>query len=371
MAEVTTTTTAKAPPLPTGTWQARAFDWCRKNLFSTWYNGLLTLLCLYLLARFIPGIVEWAFLKAEFAGDPAACRAGDGACWGFVSANLRLIMFGTYPFDEQWRPVLAVALLLAVIVIPLASFRLQALRKLIWPLWILGVPLIGIFMWGGVFGLTYVENSLWGGLPLTLLLSVVGIVAAFPLGLVLALGRQSHMPAIRVICVVYIEIIRGVPLISVLFMASVMFPLFLPEGVTIDKLLRAQVGIILFTAAYLAEVFRGGLQAVPKGQFEAADSLGLPYWQAMRLIILPQALRLVIPPTVNSFISMFKDTSLVIIIGLFDLLGTTKMALTDPNWRVFHVEGYVFAAALFFVFCYSMARYSEYLEKELRKGEGH
>jgi len=219
--------------------------------------------------------------------------------------------------------------------------------------------------------MTYVENSLWGGVPLTLILSVYGVLFAFPLGVLLALGRMSNLPAIKSVCVIFIEIIRGVPLITVLFMSSFLLPLFLPEGLTIDKLLRAQVGIILFTAAYLAEVFRGGLQAIPKGQFEAADSLGLTYWQSMRMIILPQALRLVIPPTVNSFISMFKDTSLVTIIGLMDLLGTVKGAIKDPEWQPFYAEGFIFAASLFFLFCYSMARYSAYLEVELRKGEGH
>ncbi|NNG04830.1 MAG: amino acid ABC transporter permease [Inquilinus sp.] len=216
--------------------------------------------------------------------------------------------------------------------------------------------------------ISFVPNTNWGGLPLTLGLSVIGLVVAFPLSLLLALGRRSDMPAVKTICVGFIEIIRGVPLITVLFMASVMFPLFLPTGITIDKLLRAQVAMIIFSAAYLAEVVRGGLQAIPTGQFEAADSLGLGYWQKMRLIILPQALKISIPPMVNTFIGFFKDTSLVIIIGLFDLLGTAKAALTDPAWRGFYKEAYLFVALLYFSFCFFMSRYSQYLEKKLNTG---
>jgi general L-amino acid transport system permease protein len=230
--------------------------------------------------------------------------------------------------------------------------------------WIGGLTLIGIIMWGGVFGLDYVEDERWGGLVITLILSTFGIALAFPLAIALALGRRSNLPAVKSVCVVFIELVRGVPLISVLFMASVMFPLFLPEGITIDKLLRAQLGIIFFTAAYLAEVIRGGLQAIPKGQYEAADALGLPYWQKMAFIILPQALRLVIPPMVNSFIGLFKDTSLVVIIGVFDLLNGAKTAIVDPAWQGFGIEAYLFASFFYFVFCYAMSRYSQNLESE-------
>ena len=221
---------------------------------------------------------------------------------------------------------------------------------------------------GRVFGLTYVENSLWGGLPVTLILATFGIALAFPLGVVLALGRRSDMPAIKAICVTYIELIRGVPLISLLFMSSVMLPLFLPEGMTVDKLLRALIAIVLFAAAYVAETVRGGLQAIPKGQYEGADSLGLSYWQQMRLIILPQALKIVIPPLVSIFIAMFKDTSLVVIIGIFDLTLAAKAALTDPAWQGFGVEVYIFISAIYFVFCYSMSKYSQALEVRLSRG---
>lgn len=231
--------------------------------------------------------------------------------------------------------------------------------------WAAGLFLMGILMWGGFFGLTPVESSQWGGLPLTLLLSVFGLTAAYPLGVVLALGRQSGMPAIKSLCIVYIELIRGVPLISMLFMSAIVFPLFLPEGVTINKIIRAQAAIILFTAAYIAEVVRGGLQAIPKGQFEAADSLGLNYFQTMRLIILPQALKIVIPPTVSILISAFKDTSLVVIIALYDILKTTQSTLSNPKWMGFSREAYLFLAVIYFMCCYFMSTWSRKLEREL------
>lgn len=356
---------AKAPP----TSERSAVAWMRQNLFNSPVNTVLTLVFAFILANLIPSMINWLFINATWVADSKLCREASGACWGFINDKFRFMLFGTYTYDEQWRPFVAMGILLAACG---ASTMPRFWKPLsILAIWVGATVLVGIFMWGGVFGMTYVENSLWGGLPLTLILSVYGVLFAFPIGVLLALGRMSNLPAIKSVCVIFIEVIRGVPLITVLFMASFMLPLFLPEGLTIDKLLRAQVGIILFTAAYLAEVFRGGLQAIPKGQFEAADSLGLTYWQSMRMIILPQALRLVIPPTVNSFISMFKDTSLVAIIGLMDLLGTVKAAIKDPEWQPFYAEGFIFAAALFFIFCYSMARYSEYLEKELSKGAGH
>ena len=242
-----------------------------------------------------------------------------------------------------------------------------------WAVWLAGlwpatIITIGGLMLGGVYGMTLVRTTEWGGLPLTLGLSVIGLAVAFPIGVLLALGRRSALPAVRLMSIAYIELIRGVPLITVLFMASVLFPLFLPQGVSINNLLRAQIGIILFSAAYIAEVVRGGLQALPRGQYEAADSLGLTYWQTMRLIILPQALRISIPPLVNTFISAFKDTSLVLIIGLIDLLAAAKQALTNPEWRGFYREAYLFIAVLYFVFCFSMSRYSQWLEKRVNIG---
>ena len=358
----------RLPPPRQPSFGQAAIDWSRKNLFNSIPNALLSLLCLWLLWETLVPFIDWAFYSAVWTGnDPALCRAADGACWALIDAKYRFILFGFFPYDEQWRPFIAILLFIAVIVV---TAQPRFWRPWLLGLWVLVLAACGVLMWGGVFGLTFVENGRWGGLPLTLILSVIGIVGSFPLAILLALGRRSEMPAIRAICVGFIELVRGVPLISVLFMASVMFPLFLPEGVTIDKLLRAQIGIILFTAAYLAEAIRGGLQAVPRGQYEAADALGLSYWKKMGLIVLPQALKISIPPVVNQFISMFKDTSLVIIIGLFDLLSTAKAALTDPPWRPFYVEGYVFAGAIFWAFCFFMSRYSLFIERRLETGHG-
>jgi len=291
---------------------------------------VIGLLILYLAWKLVPPFIDWAFADAVWsAADSRVCRdaRGQGACWAFIAARHRFILFGTYPYNQHWRPTLAIAVLIVL-------YAVSALRAM-WRLrlalvWLAGLDVIGVLMWGGVFGLSYVENERWGGLMLTLLLSTFGIAFAFPLSILLALGRRSDMPVIRLACITYIELIRGVPLISLLFMASVMLPLFLPTGVSIDKLLRAQIAMIMFAAAYLAEVVRGGLQALPHGQDEAAQALGLSYWQRTLLVILPQALRIAIPPLVNTFIGFFKDTSLVVIIGLFDLLTTIKVSLAEP-----------------------------------------
>ena len=350
----------RPPPASSG-----ILGWLRANLFNSVFNTILTLLALYFLVMTIPAAFRWAFVDAIWsAPNGQACR-GDGACWAFVGEKLRFILFGRFPYAEQWRALVVVLLFIGMIV---ASCDRRMWGQRLAFVWIGGLAIVGVLMWGGVFGLSYVDTMLWSGLPLTLILASVGMAFAFPLGVVLALGRRSELPAVRAICVAYIELIRGVPLITVLFMASVMLPLFLPTGMTIDKLLRAQVAIILFTAAYLAEVVRGGLQAIPKGQIEAADALGLGYWQRTRLIVLPQALAMVIPPLVNSFISTFKDTSLVIIIGLFDLLGTVNAALTDSAWQGFSAEAYIFAASIYFCFCFFMSRYSQMLEREFNKG---
>jgi general L-amino acid transport system permease protein len=335
--------------------------WLRENLFSSWPNTLLTLLVLFVLWRAVPPLIDWAFLDAVWRPDPVACRAGEGACWGFITEKHRFILFGTYPYEEHWRPAAATAILLAL-------WAASGWRRL-WrwwrlaPIWLVGLSSIGVLMWGGVFGLTYVENERWGGLILTLLLATFGLAGAFPLSILLALGRRSDMPVIRNLSVAYIELIRGVPLISVLFMTSVLLPLFLPSGVSVDKLLRAQLALILFAAAYLAEVVRGGLQAIPKGQYDAAAALGLPFWRRTFLIVLPQALRIAVPPLVNTFIGFFKDTSLVLIIGLFDLLSTIKISLNEPAWSGFGLEAYLFASLVYFAFCYAMSRYSRRLER--------
>jgi general L-amino acid transport system permease protein len=363
MTDVTQELPIVVEPPPPAT--AGPLGWLRANLFSNVFNTILTILAAAFLAVAIPPIIRWALFDAIWtAPNSRACR-GAGACWAFIHEKLRFILFGTFPYEEQWRPLLAVVIFIALIV---ASCDRRLWGRSLPLLWLLGLVAVGVLMWGGIFGLSFVGNQLWSGLPLTLILAVVGMAFAFPLAILLALGRRSQLPAVRTICVAYIELIRGVPLITVLFMASVMLPLFLPAGMTIDKLLRAQVAIILFAAAYLAEVVRGGLQAIPKGQIEAADALGLTYWQRTLLIVLPQALALVIPPLVNTFIGTFKDTTLVIIIGLFDLLGTINAALNDANWRGTSTEAYIFAAVIYFCFCFFMSRYSQMLEREFNKG---
>lgn len=342
--------------------------WLRANLFNGVGNTLLTLLVLLFLAWIIPPIIRWAVLNAVWsAPDGRACRAASagGACWAFIRQWFRFILFGRYPYDQQWRPALVVVVFILMF---LASARRSLSGRALLVLWLAGAATVLILMFGGVLGLPYVETSLWNGLPLTLILAVFGMLLAFPLAILLALGRRSKLPAVRAVSVAYIEVIRGVPLITVLFMASVMLPLFLPPGFTIDKLLRAQIAFILFSAAYLAEVIRGGLQGLPKGQYEAAEALGLSYWQRMRLIILPQAIASVIPALVNTFIGGFKDTSLVIIIGLFDLLKTATNAIDDPRWNGFYAEAYLFVGAIYWMFCFFMSRRSQQLERDLAKG---
>ena len=427
------------PPATTG-----FVGWLRRNLFSSIWNALLTILCAYLLIRIVPPVVSWLFLDATWSeATPQQCRDAEGACWAFVREKHRVIFFGRYPFLEHWRPLAGMGVLITMVMV--SCFR-RFWRPWIALVWIGGLGVFFILMWGGDIpisartaavlaaagfgllalrsaggvrsllmwvaalfallaaalgpilrvldsllkeffatepfligaaglwfeiptGLSFVPTSLWGGLPLTLLLSILGIAVAFPLAIFLALGRRSKMPLIRMFCVGYIEIIRGVPLISLLFVGSFLLPLFLPRGVEISDLLRAQVAIIGFSAAYLAEVIRGGLQAIPRGQFEAADALGLGYWQKMAKIVLPQAITIVIPPIVNTFIGLFKDTSLVSIVSLSDLLLATKdMAIADVNWRAFYAEGYVFVALIYFVFCFFMSKYSQYLERSFETG---
>jgi general L-amino acid transport system permease protein len=336
--------------------------WLRQNLFDGALNSLITLLCIGLIVAAVVPLVRWGLIDAHWSGSATLCRESGGACWSFIGEKYRYILFGLYPAESHWRPSLAMLLFVAMVAV--SSLPRFWNRRLVYG-WGVAIVVCYLLMAGGILGLTPVPNSRWGGLPLTLILSVVGIGLAFPLSILLALGRQSRLPVIKALCVAYIELIRGVPLISVLFMASVMFPLLMPEGVSIDKLLRAQVAITLFVAAYLAEVIRGGLQALPRGQYEAADSLGLGYWTTMGLIILPQALKITIPPMVGTFIGTFKDTSLVIIISLFDLMTTTKTSLSDPEWLGFSIEAYLFTAAIYFVFSYFMSRYSQYLEHAL------
>jgi general L-amino acid transport system permease protein len=410
-----------APP----TDDSGALGWMRRNLFSSWGNGITTVVLITALGWILSWFLEWALFTANFTATVGSECRGQGACWALIREKFRYIFFGSFPYEQHWRPLFAVIAMLAMLILS-ADRRMWNWRLLV--IWGVGsfvtfllmfgqlhIPLtlflavalvvggIGVGMRKGIARagemnayralaaiglvglalhiagilpawslaiapLSYVETSLWGGLPVTMILATYGLVFAFPYGILLALGRRSNLPLIKGLCVGFIELIRGVPLISLLIMASVMLPLFLPSGTTIDKFLRAQVAVILFAGAYIAEVIRGGLQSLPKGQFEAADAMALNYAQKTLLIILPQALRVVIPPLINTFIGFFKDTSLVLIIGIFDFLNTANQALVDPNWAGFPGEVYLFAAFVYFIFCFSMSRYSKYLEVELNKG---
>lgn len=371
---VTIHTPSPALPPPSRLMAGGPLGWVKANLLNGVFNSMITLLLAYLLVRYAISFVDWAFVNAIWQvpndrfgrADTSACRdiKGIGACWAVITEKHRFILFGTYPYEEHWRPAIVCVLFIALYIV---SAMRRFWRKELALLWAVTLAAIGVLMWGGVLGLSYVPQERWGGLPITLILATFGLAFAFPLAILVALGRRSRLPAIKALCVVYVELIRGVPLISLLFMASVMFPLFLPEGLNIDKLLRAQVAIILFAGAYLAEVVRAGLQALPKGQYEAADALGLSYWQKTGFIILPQALRLVIPPLVNTFIGFFKDTSLVLIIGIFDLLTAAKTAIIEPQWQGFAVEVYVTVGLIYFIFCFAMSKYSAGLEAELNR----
>ncbi|MEO8080111.1 MAG: amino acid ABC transporter permease [Caldimonas sp.] len=357
------------PPQPAPVNTEGFVPWVRANLFGSWISTLVTLAIAAFLLRSVFTLFNWGVVHAVFRPDADACQAarGSGACWGVVAEKYRLIVFGRYPFDQQWRPLVATVVLLGLLVI---SCIRRFWKAWLAPLWVVVVVLFFVLMLGGILGLESVPTDQWGGLPLTIMLATFGIVLAYPLAIVVALGRRSSLPAIRSLCVIYVELIRGVPLISVLFMASFMFPLFMPVGKSPDVLIRVLVGITLFSGAYLAEVVRGGLQAIPKGQVEASQSLGLAYWQTQRKIVLPQALAMVVPGIMNSFIAIFKDTSLVTIVSLYELTGALGLALnSDANWRPFKLEGYLFIAAIYFVFCLSMSRYSLWIEHQLGRSK--
>jgi general L-amino acid transport system permease protein len=309
-------------------------------------------------------LFEWAVLNAVFRPDAAACRAldGAGACWGVVAEKYKVIFFGRYPLEEQWRPLLVIGLILGLLV---ASAVPRWHGKSLAIAWLVGLVLALVLLKGGWFGLSNVDTPRWGGLPLTLLLTIFGLVGAFPLAILLALGRSGRWPAVRIVCGTFIEIVRGIPLVAVLFMAAFLFPLFMPKGWEFPSLLRVLVGIILFAAAYMAEVIRGGLLAIPRGQTEAAQALGLSYWQLQLQVILPQALRNVLPSLMNSAIALFKDTSLVIIVGLFELTGALGLAVDgDPKWRAFALDGYLFIALIYWIGCFTLSRYSRSLESK-------
>jgi general L-amino acid transport system permease protein len=355
---------ARPAPIRTDGWLA----WSKANLFADWKTTAATVLIGGFLIWYGLQAISWGVWRAVWSPTADLCRAqGVGACWGVVAEKYRLIIFGRYPFEEQWRPFVATALMLGLLVISCIRYFWKPWLAVLW------LVVLLVFFWlmyGNALGLTRVETDRWGGLPLTLLLATLSIAMAFPIALLVALGRRSDLPAIKTFCSVYVELIRGVPLISVLFMASFMFPLFMPQGVTIDVLIRVIAGITLFAAAYMAEVIRGGLQAIPKGQIEAAATLGLSYWQTQRKIVLPQALAMVVPGIMNNFIAIFKDTSLVTIVSLYELTGAMGLALnSDADWRPFKVEAYLFIAAIYFVFCFAMSRYSLWVEAQVNKGK--
>ncbi len=342
--------------------------WTRANLFGDLSTSLGTLTVVAAMLYLLPPFFKWLLVDAVWVPSYDSCNAdGVGACWGVIAEKFRLIIFGRYPFEEQWRPLVSTLLLIGLIV--------MSCTRAFWKAWLAGVwvvvfALFFTIMFGGVFGLSWVETDRWGGLPLTILLSTLCMTAAFPIALLIALGRRSNLPAIRAFCTIYVELIRGVPLISVLFMASFMFPLLMPPGFNIDVLIRVMAGITLFAAAYMAEVIRGGLQAIPKGQLEAAATLGLSHWQTQRKIVLPQALAMVVPGVMNNFIATFMDTSLVTIVSVYELTGSMSLALnSDANWRPFKIEGYLFIAIIYFIFCFSMSRYSKWIEKQVNKSK--
>ena len=358
-------TRAPVPRRPAPRRKSGPLQWVRLRFFNGAHNVVLTLLIAWALVLIVPDLLAWAVLDAVWTGPGSACRTAGGACWAIVAEKYRLILFGTYPFDEHWRATAAMVIILALAIVS-AFERFWSYG--LFAAWVVALVAVLTLMFGGVFGLVPVGTHQWGGLPLTLLIFFGTVVGGLPAAVFLALGRRSELPVVKALCVGVIEIVRGVPLITVLFMASLMLPLFMPEGVTIDKLLRAELGMIVFFAAYAAEIVRGGLQAIPYGQAEAANAIGLTYWQRTRRVILPQALRIVIPPLMNDIIRAFKNTTFVSIVGLFDVLGATSAAIQDPEWVLYAPEAYLFIFALYFVFCFSMSKYSESVERKLSTG---
>ena len=309
-------------------------------------------------------MLDWLILDADFIGSTKEDCTSDGACWVFVKVWFKRFMYGMYPNPEQWRINTAFFILFTLVG---AAFLVpQKFKKYIILFLLFIYPFIGIkLISGGIFGLKWIETGAWGGLSLTLIVSAFALILCFPIGMFLALGRRSELPVIRYSSIGFIEIWRGVPLITVLFMSAVMFPMFLPDGTYMDKLMRVIIAITLFEAAYMAEVIRGGLQALPRGQYDAAKSLGMGYWRMHLLVILPQALKLVIPGIANTFLALVKDTPLIFVVGLLELAGMIGLAKTNPKWLGMAIEGYVFAGLVFWVICYAMSRYSQRLEKKL------
>jgi general L-amino acid transport system permease protein len=352
----------RPPPQVEPSWMKRA----RKGFFDGWLNGLTTLMIGWALLVTLPRLIHWAVIDAVwYTRDAADCRAAAGACWAVVPEKWRVMLFGTFPYDEQWRGALVVAIILALAMV-------SALRKFparaVLAGWAGAMAVVFVLMSGGVLGLTPIATHQWSGLPLTLIMFVGTIAGGVPLGVMLALGRRSRMPVIKAVCVAFIEIVRGLPLVTVLFMASLMIPLFLPEGFNFDNVLRALIAMTLFFAAYAAEIVRGGLQVIGRGQYEAADAIGLSYRQKMARVILPQVATVVLPPMMNEIIRAFKNTTFIGIVGLFDVLRATSTALQDPVWVQYSIEAYLFIALIYFAFCFAMSKYSQRIELEMNAG---
>jgi len=364
-------------PLPPPLKHSGAVGWLRQNLFSSVFNIVLTIVCALLLIWVVPPLVKFLIIDAVWDGASRVdClvrpdRPEVGACWAFVKERLGFFTYGFYPVEERWR--VDVFFVLLALGIGWMTWLDAPRRDLGVIYFFIVMPIASIVLLLGFdgIGLPRVSTEQWGGILVTIVVAAVGIVASLPIGIVLALGRRSQMPAVRLFSVIFIEFVRGVPLITVLFMASVMLPLFVPDAWSPDKLLRALIGVALFSSAYMAEVVRAGLQAIPKGQYEAAMALGLGYWQSMRLIILPQALKVTIPNIVNTYIGLFKDTTLVFVVGIFDFLKTLEAARIDPQWAtpVTSTTGYAFAAIFYLIFCYAMSRYARMIEARLAAGD--
>ncbi len=336
--------------------------WLRTNLFSSWFNSLVTLIAIYIAWVVITGLIDWAFISAHVSGTDRFACTSDGACWAWLDQRIQQFLYGFYPADQTWRVNLAVVLLIPALA-PWLFDNVPGTRYLRW--FSVAYPVIATILLAGGLGLEVVPTNKFGGFMLNLTVGLAGIVLSLPFGIVLALGRQSRLPIIRIFSVVFIESVRGVPLITLLFVSNIILPIFLPPDFALDAVIRVIVMVTAFASAYMAEVIRGGLQAIPKGQYEAAQAMGLGYWQMMRLIILPQALKISIPGIVNTFIGLFKDTTLVIIIGLFDILGIANAMVSNPDWLGLSSETYVVVALFFFTVCFSMSRYSIHLERKL------
>ncbi|MEE2996462.1 MAG: amino acid ABC transporter permease [Pseudomonadota bacterium] len=351
---------ARPPPIAS----TGIIGWLRQNLFSSMSNTALTLVAIYLLTLAIPAILDWVFLSSQISGDTRFDCKVEGACWAWIDQRFGQFLFGFYPAGERWRVVIAFILLFPAL-IPWLTHGTPGQRYLRW--FSVAYPVIATILLAGGFGLQEVPTDKFGGFMLNLIVGLSGIVLSLPVGILLALGRQSKLPLIRWFSIGFIEAVRGVPLITLLFVSNILLPIFLPPDVTLDSIIRVIIMVTAFASAYMAEVIRGGLQAIPSGQYEAAHAMGLNYWKSMRLIILPQALRISIPGIVNTFTGLFKDTTLVIVIGLFDILGIANAMVSNPDWLGLSTETYVFVAVFFFAVCFSMSRYSMWLERRLGK----